>query len=78
MDPATQSAAPLCDEFSQDTTLRTLLSLFLPRLTLDSQVGGRILVAVRWVGSFLWQSGVWAHSCGSQVGGRILVARMRR
>ena len=34
---AVQEAAPLCQLLNQDTTMRTMLSLFIPHLRLDSQ-----------------------------------------
>ena len=34
---AIQNLAPLCQSLNQDTTLRTMLSLFMPQLRLDSQ-----------------------------------------
>ncbi|GLC68387.1 hypothetical protein PLESTF_000685600 [Pleodorina starrii] len=37
LDSGIQSAAPLCARLNSDRTLATLLSLFLPQLTLDSQ-----------------------------------------
>ncbi|KXZ55880.1 hypothetical protein GPECTOR_2g1431 [Gonium pectorale] len=37
LDSGVQSAAPLCSSLNEDRSLATLISLFIPQLTLDSQ-----------------------------------------